>query len=409
MPDILISAYGCEPDKGSEPGAGWNWAVQLSKKHKVTVLTRANNRDSIEKELQLHPKPNMHFAYYDLPDSMKKWKKGQKGVQLYYTLWQWGAYRYARHLHAKTPFSMAFAVTFGTMWLPTFMYKLPIPFVWGPLGGGEGVPKVLWPYLSRKQVILERIRQLNKTIPVTNPWFRSACKKADALIMRTEESRDCIPSKYRGKCSMMIETGVTREQCLEYGSTKKDSGDAFVVSGRLVGLKLMDIAIRATKIVSKGHPNVKLKIVGGGPCEKTWKQLTSDLNLENNVIFTGMISKEKSVQEIQKAKALVVTSGKEGGAWVLYEAMMCRTPIICMDTSGMHILVEPDGGIKISVADYDTMVRKFADAMTYILDHPVEAREMGERGYRAVQEKWTWDAKGEFFEEVMKKVGIKLT
>ena len=27
---ILLSAYACEPHKGSEPGIGWNWAIQLA-------------------------------------------------------------------------------------------------------------------------------------------------------------------------------------------------------------------------------------------------------------------------------------------------------------------------------------------------------------------------------------------
>jgi len=28
---ILLSAYACEPKKGSEPGVGWNWAIQICK------------------------------------------------------------------------------------------------------------------------------------------------------------------------------------------------------------------------------------------------------------------------------------------------------------------------------------------------------------------------------------------
>ena len=59
---------------------------------------------------------------------------------------------------------MVFAVTFGTMWLPTLMYKLNVPFVWGPLGGGEGVPEVLWPQLTKKQALIERVRKINKYI-----------------------------------------------------------------------------------------------------------------------------------------------------------------------------------------------------------------------------------------------------
>ena len=31
MKTILISAYGCEPLKGSEAGVGWNWVLQMAK------------------------------------------------------------------------------------------------------------------------------------------------------------------------------------------------------------------------------------------------------------------------------------------------------------------------------------------------------------------------------------------
>ena len=119
-----------------------------------------------------------------------------------------------------------------------------------------------------------------------------------------------------------------------------------------------------------------------------------------------MIPKEESVREIRKALALVVTSAREGGAWVIYEAMMCKTPIICMDTSGMHILVEDGGGIKIPVADYDTMVSRFAEAMIWMLEYPEQPKEMGERGYEAVRNKWTWEKKGLYFEELLKRTGL---
>ena len=406
MENILISAYACEPDKGSEPGAGWNWAVEIAKYHSVTVLTRTNNRDSIEKELAVHPRSNMKFVYYDLPDSIRRWKKGQKGIQLYYTLWQAGAYRCAKKMIKEQRYSLVFAVTFGTMWLPTFMYKLQIPFIWGPLGGGEGVPRVLWPHLTARQMMVEWIRRVNKHISVTNPWFRSACRASKALVLRTEDSLACIPYKYRDKCSLMIETGVSEEICNKWGEGVKESGRAFVVSGRLVGFKLIDIAIRAMDIVVKSHPETELRIVGGGECEKQLRKLVKSFSLERNIAFTGMIPKEESDREIRKALALVVTSAREGGAWVLYEAMMCKTPIICMDTSGMHILVEDGGGIKIPVADYDTMVSRFAEAMIWMLEHPEQAKEMGERGYEAVRHKWTWEMKGLYFEELLKRTGL---
>jgi hypothetical protein len=77
---VLISAYACEPHKGSEPGVGWNWAKQIAKFAEVWVITRANNREVIEEELKRSPEPNLHFIYVDLPKWMRFWKKKQRGV-----------------------------------------------------------------------------------------------------------------------------------------------------------------------------------------------------------------------------------------------------------------------------------------------------------------------------------------
>ena len=44
---ILLSAYACEPNRGSEQGVGWSWAVELSKHHEVWVITRYNNEPTI--------------------------------------------------------------------------------------------------------------------------------------------------------------------------------------------------------------------------------------------------------------------------------------------------------------------------------------------------------------------------
>src|SRR4030042_6826220 len=75
---ILVSAYACEPDKGSEPGVGWNWVKQIARFHEVWVITRANNRASIERELNKTPINNLRFVYYDVPKVLSFWKKGAR-------------------------------------------------------------------------------------------------------------------------------------------------------------------------------------------------------------------------------------------------------------------------------------------------------------------------------------------
>ena len=52
---VLVSAYACEPGKGSEPGVGWQWVRQIARFHDTWVITRANNREKIEADLLQRP------------------------------------------------------------------------------------------------------------------------------------------------------------------------------------------------------------------------------------------------------------------------------------------------------------------------------------------------------------------
>src|SRR5437762_4505260 len=87
---VLISAYACEPGKGSEPEVGWQWALQMARFHDVTVLTRSNNREPIERALEqmrgAQPLPN--FVYHDRGPLLLKLKRRLHLVQLYYLFWQ---------------------------------------------------------------------------------------------------------------------------------------------------------------------------------------------------------------------------------------------------------------------------------------------------------------------------------
>lgn len=105
---ILLSAYACEPGKGSEPGVGWNWALSLARRgHQVWVLTRSNNRAAIEQAVAEGKQPELvklNWLYYDVPKWASWWKKGGRGVHLYYFLWQWGAYLFAKKIHQSVVF-----------------------------------------------------------------------------------------------------------------------------------------------------------------------------------------------------------------------------------------------------------------------------------------------------------------
>src|SRR5271165_4363850 len=125
MSRILLSAYACEPGKGSEPEVGWMWATELAAAgHEVWVITREANREAIETGLGQRPISTLHFEYFDLPPWIRRWKRGAMSVYWYYALWQWGAYQLARELAKHMHFDRVQHVTFVGVRGPSFMGRL---------------------------------------------------------------------------------------------------------------------------------------------------------------------------------------------------------------------------------------------------------------------------------------------
>ena len=84
--NILISAFSCLPNRGSEPGIGWNWALSAAKTQNVYVLTRTKCKDKIEKNIPEDLKKNLKFIYCDSSKKMRS-----ISIYLEYIFWQLSA------------------------------------------------------------------------------------------------------------------------------------------------------------------------------------------------------------------------------------------------------------------------------------------------------------------------------
>lgn len=391
---FLISAYACEPGEGSEPGVGWNWVIELAKRHNVIVITRSNNKRKIEEYIRKRNPNNIVFYYCDVPKNLTFWKRGQRGVHLYYSIWQIICYKLAKRLIQQYMIDYAMTVTFGNIWMPTFMHWLPCKFVWGPIGGGEGVPNPLLPSMTKKQYVIELIRKVNRLIPLTNPWKNNICKKSELILVRTLDTLTCIPQKYYDKCELMIETGISKED-IEYFRKIRPISDEyqndFIICGRMYALKLFSLAIDAFAAATEIHSCSRLHIVGDGPDKEKMMATVKKYGLEDRIIFEGKLSREKTLQLMASVKGLLITSAKEGGSWVMFEAMLLKKPIICFDSSGMRVVVDREMGYMIPVCTYQEAVERFKQALIDCCRQ--DTAKMGAHAYQRVTEQFTWKAK----------------
>lgn len=393
---MIIFAYACEPNSGSEPGVGWNWAIELAKEYEVTVITRSNNKKLIESVHYSERNPVITFCYCDVPKLISFWKKGQKGLHLYYFLWQIIALKYAKKLYKKNSYDYAMALTFGNLWLPTFAYRLPCEFIWGPLGGGEGVPNQWIRNMSKKQRVFERIRSINKIVPFTNLWIYKAFRKAKLIIVRTNDSLSCIPKKYQNKCIVCIETGVSDQDIFVYKNIDEfrevNAPCDYVCTGKLVPFKQIDIAIKAFSRVHDIPEIGKLHIVGDGPEFSKLKQLVEKLDITEEVIFHGKVSREESIDITKTCDVVLMPSAREGGSWVMFEAMLLRKPIICFDVSGMSVVENKETAILLPVLPYNEAIIKFSEAMLKLARNKDLIKIMGEKAFYHVENDLKWSS-----------------
>lgn len=406
---FLVSAYGCEPNKGSEPGIGWQWSLQLVKFGEVHIITRKNNKEVISKTLSTMPKEissKLFFYYYDTNKFIKSIKKGDNNLYPYYFCWQIGAYRLAKRISRDISFDYCFALTFGSIWMPTFMYKLNIPFVWGPIGGGEAIPDEYFQLIGKKSALIQRIRKvMMKTVSI-NPLIIRPLKKSKIVIARTDDTVKVIPQKYRNKVKTCLETSIDlREiQPKEYKINNINEGKiSFIYTGRLINIKGIELIILAIpNLINKDK--VKLILVGDGPQKKYLQDLSEKLNILNNVYFTGKISRPNLLNLLRQSDVFIFPSLKEGGSWALMEGMGASLPVICLDSSGMHIITDETCAIRIPVQGIDDTIKAYTEAMDKLIKNKDMRIKMGNNSRRRIEQEFNWNKKGDFLlKEILNK------
>ncbi|MFM4956265.1 glycosyltransferase [Aeromonas veronii] len=140
--------------------------------------------------------------------------------------------------------------------------------------------------------------------------------------------------------------------------------DYYVYVGRLSKEKNVNKII-SDFYVSKAYLNHKLVIVGDG-CERDEiKKLINKLNLDGKVIMEGYLVNPYPV--IKKARALVLSSDREGFGYVIAEALLLKTPVISVDCDfGPRDLIV--GGNKMFLKKMDECLFKDVNPNSFSFD-----------------------------------------
>jgi len=402
---ILMSAYSCEPGKGSEPGVGWNFVRAVAKYHEVWVLTRPDEgREVIEAELARNPIPNLHFVYFTLPIWGGGWKWRFGAMQLHYYLWQIQAYFVARRLHRQIDFDIAHHVTFVKYSRPSFLCLLPIPFIWGPVGGGEFAPRAFWQDFSLSNKIHETVRMLACWVFESDPFARLTAQRSVLAKATTEDTAARVRKMGARNVQVYSESGLPREEIarLAQCSVSNDSPVRFASVGRLLHWKGFHLGLRA--FAQAKLPDAEYWVFGDGPEKKRLQCLADKLGIAQQVKFWNKLPREETLRKLGECTALVHPSLHDSGGWVCLEAMAAGRPVLCLDLGGPAVQVTEQTGFKVPAHTPEQAVRDLSEGMVSLAKDLDLRVRMGEAGRRRVSEMFDWEVKASHLAQLYEEI-----
>jgi len=406
---VLLSAYACEPGRGTEPGVGWNTAWEMSKYHEVWVLTRPDDgKEAIEAELQRNPNPNLHFVYFTLPIFGSLWRQGGSiAFLIHYYFWQIRAYFIARRLHEAIGFDISHHVTFVKYSAPSFLALLPIPFIFGPVGGAESAPTAFAENFRWKGKIYEFLRGLSQWFGERDPFTQMTVRRSVLSWATTPETAERLVKMGSSRVEVLSQVGLLPEEVtwIEQFSLSDRVPLRFISIGRLLHWKGFDLGLRAFAQADLPQ-EVQYWLVGSGPEQDYLQQLVVDLGIADRVKFLAEMPRQELFLNLGTCLALVHPSLHESGGFVCVEAMAAGRPVVCLDLGGPAVQVTEETGFKIPALSPEQAITGLAKAMIVLANDPELRSSMGRAGRIRVQEFYNWEVRGhqicQMYEDVVK-------
>lgn len=399
---IFVSAYACEPYKGSEIGVGWNWVLQMSKDYELWVLTRSNNREIIEDYFHSHPEDDrgIHFVYYDLPEWILRHKKQMKGIYIYYPLWMHGARKISNAVIKENHIHIYHQLTYGNaLWGVNPIVKEMI-FIWGPIGGLEVISQEYRKHYSIRSRLKEMGRHMMVRMISFSPGFHFRCKHADLILCKTKATYSYILEKYRNKALLCTDVAADvqrRDDTSEQGRIRETKQNrecvSFLAVGRLDAWRGFDLLIEAFHKASKENENIRLHILGEGiERERLMKQILN-LHMQDVIKLPGAVSMETYQQKMMETDVVINVCLKEGGVTTAFDCMVYGKPLICLDTGGYTENFDEDCAVIVPVANRENTINEISRAILKMCQS--SQRKQYAVHMRDKAQNMSWNRKGE--------------
>lgn len=216
-------------------------------------------------------------------------------------------------------------------------------------------------------------------------------KKADAICATSNTIKEYL-KPVTNKNVHVIPFGVDINQFRKKEVVSLFDENTFVVGciKALESLYNIDILIKAFSVLKNKYSNksLKLLIIGVGSQENNLKKLVSDLQISQDVIFTGRIPFSEVSNYFNMLDVLVNISDYESFGVSVIEAMACEKAVVATNTGGLKEIIESSNfGSLVEVGNLEQTILEIEK---YLLDGTLK-HKVGKDARAKVIEKYNWE------------------
>ncbi|MGV3532323.1 MAG: glycosyltransferase family 4 protein [Chthoniobacteraceae bacterium] len=346
-------------------------------------MTSARHREGFETARQAGKVPeNVTVVYHG---EFKPWHPNRFWARVQdwreFVAWTKSLLPAAKALHARVGFDVAHHVTYSTWRVASPLWQLPVPFVWGPVGGAGHMPARFHSTLSRQGRNFERIRGI-AGLGRFSPALRRCAQRAAHVFVSCQDTR-CVVGGMRGTeqgISILSPGFFSPEQLARFANRRpaeKPRGELQIFAGgNMIGSKGVALALRALAAAKGAGLKFRYTVAGGGPEEAHLRQLASELGL-SEVSFVAGLSGDAYLDALRASHVYLLPSFRENIGLTMMEAMLSGAVPVVLDRSAPGEIVTGDSGVRVPSESVDQVVRDMTAALLRLDRDRTELARMG--------------------------------
>ncbi|WP_082451409.1 glycosyltransferase family 4 protein [Sphingomonas sp. Leaf30] len=385
---VLVLAYMISPVRGSEYAVAWNHIQAMRAHCDLTVLYGSagpHMGDATDFDVPTfidRSKPgDVAFHFVAEPPLARRLNAlNRRGILTYsfylaYRIWHRRALAEARWLMARESFDLIHYLGPIGYREPGYLWRIPLPYVWGPIGGATSFPWGFRSALPGKGRLRLIARTLGNAIQLRySARVTKALRRADVLLSATTENQAIFRRMKGIESQHLPENGI--EGAITLDTAKFPARPIRILwIGSLEARKGLILLIEAIGMLQDAQ-HVHVDILGEGPLRGELMLRAADLGISSRFEWHGQVSRQRVLDLLDNSHLHVITGLNEANTTSIWEALGRSVPVLTLDHCGMHDIIAPAYGIGIPVTQVEQSSQDMAAALQGLIDAPERLEAM---------------------------------